>query len=472
MVKHLPDPLRERVQSALLNQGQRICLRQTLTSLRARRANRFADAEEFAQLRMLAKEIKRKALYNLPDLLQQFEENALRNGIAVHWAETAGEANEIIWSLIRKHGGKKIIKGQSVVSEETGLNINLTAKGSRPVETDTGEFIRQLFNEPLAHMVWPICHKSRQDVGRLFEKKLNIPYTDDIELLCRSAQKILRGHFREANIGISGVNFAVAASGALVLVENEGSTRMCSTLPDMHIAIMGLEKVISDFVDLPPLLRLFSGSATGQLAAAHTSIIKGPRGTEERDGPRQVHLVILDNGRSRILADRELRQTLQCIHCGACMNYCPVFERIGGQAYGSVYPGPIGAVLWPQIQGLHRQGELPFLSTLCGACAQVCPVGIPLHFLLERLRDEAHTSKGVVRGSGSLKNLRERFVWRIWEFSHTKPLLNKLTGGLLGKVLRFSPRMGALRAWTSCRSKPRFALKTLHQLLRKKRGRK
>ena len=472
MSKRLSNPLRERVQAALLNQGQRASLKRVMSGLRAKREKRFEDLDEFARLRETAREIKRKALYDLPDLLQRFEENAVKNGIVVHWAEAAGEANEIIWSLVRKHGGKKIIKGKSMVSEETGLNINLTAKGARPVETDTGEFIRQLFNEPPAHIILPICHKTSQDVGRLFEKKLNIPYTDDIERLCRGARTVLRGHFREADIGISGVNFAVASSGALVLAENEGNVRMCSTMPDMHIAIMGLENVIPDFADLPPLLRLLSGSATGQLAPVYTSVVRGPRGTAEKDGPKEVHLIILDNGRSRILADRELRQTLQCIRCGACMNYCPVFERIGGQAYGSVYPGPIGSVWWPQIQGLHRQSELPFLSTLCGACADVCPMGIPLPGLLERLRDEAHTSKGVVRGSGSSKNPRESAFWKVWELLHTKPLLNKLTGKLTGKLLRLSPRMGALRAWTICRTKPRFARRTLHQILRKKRGRK
>ncbi len=472
MSKRLPDPLRERIQAALLNEEQRACRKRVLADFRSRREERFADAAEFARLRAMAREIKRRALHMLPDLLQQFEENAAKNGIMVHWAETAGEANEIIWTLIRKHGGKKIIKGKSMVSEETGLNINLTAKGARPVETETGEFIRQLCNEPPAHVVSSICHKSRQDVGRLFEKKLNSPYTDDIDRLCQSAQKVLRGHFREADIGISGVNFAVASSGALVLVENEGNVRMSSTLPDMHIALMSLEKVIPDFSDLPPLLLLLSGSATGQRAPAYVSVIRGPRGAQEKDGPRQVHLVILDNGRSRILADRELRQALQCIRCGACMNYCPVFGRIGGQAYGSPYPGPIGSVLWPQIQGLHRRGDLPFLSTLCGACAEACPAGIPLQSLLERLRDEAHTSQGVVRGSGSARRPGESVFWRIWELSHTRPVLNTLTGGILGKFLRFAPRLGSLRAWTICRSKPRFARKNLHQMLRKRRNQK
>lgn len=472
MSKRLPNPLRESVLTALLNQGQRACLKQVMSGLRAKREACFSDSSEFAHLRDIAREIKRKALYNLPGLLQQFEENAVKNGIVVHWAETAGEANEIIWNLVRKHGGKKIIKSKSMFSEETGLNINLTAKGARPVETETGEFIRQLFNESPAHILFPVCQKTRQEVGRLFEKKLNIPYTDDITSLCCSAQKVLRGHFREADIGISGVNFAIAASGAFVLVENEGNVRMCSTMPDMHIALMGLEKVIPSFTDLPPLLRLLSCSATGQLAPTYVSIVRGPRGTEEKDGPRHVHVIILDNGRSRILADKELRQILQCIRCGACMNYCPVFTRIGGQAYGSPYPGPLGAVLWPQIQGLHRQGELPFLSTLCGACAQVCPVGIPLKALLERLRDEAHTSKGVVRGSGNAGSPQQSAFWRVWALLHTNPVLNRLTGRFMGTFLRFSPCMGALRAWTSCRVKPRFARKTLHQILRKKRGKK
>jgi L-lactate dehydrogenase complex protein LldF len=266
------------------------------------------------------------------------------------------------------------------------------------------------------------------------------------------------------------VNFAVAETGTLCLVENEGNGRMCTTVPPVHIAVMGIEKVIEKLEELPPLLRLLTGSATGQRITTYVNLITSPRKPEERDGPSEVHLLLLDNGRSRIYADPELRQTLYCIRCGTCLNHCPVYTRLGGHAYGFVYPGPIGKILTPQIEGLRAAGDLPTASTLCNACEEVCPVRIPLPGLIRRMRNESRdaSAAAVVPGHGCQRNPMETLAWKAWASVKTHPALNRLALKLAGRFGHRLPPVGPLKAWTRVRSRPRFAPKSLHELARKK----
>jgi L-lactate dehydrogenase complex protein LldF len=358
------------------------------------------------------------------------------------------------------------------VSEEMHLNQYLQKKGIEAIETDLGEFIIQLDGEPPSHIIVPAVHKNKDQIAKTFHEKIpGAPYTEVVEELNSIARKNLRQKFFEGQIGLSGVNFAVAETGTLCLVENEGNGRMCTTVPPVHIAVMGIEKVVERMEEVPPLLRLLTGSATGQLITTYVNMITSPRKPGEKDGPKEVHLVLLDNGRSKILADAELRQTLYCIRCGTCLNHCPVYTRLGGHAYGFVYPGPIGEILTPQIEGLDAAGELATASTLCNACEEVCPVMIPIPRLIRRMRTESYAknSSGTVKGHGCKANFLESTAWTLWAKMNTIPWLNSLNSRMLGLLGGLLPKAGPLKAWMSVRSKPKFAAKSLHQRV-KERG--
>jgi len=336
----------------------------------------------------------------LPELLEQLETRCTENGIQVHWAETGESANRIVLEILNRHDATRLVKGKSMVSEEMHLNRFLKENGIEALETDLGEFIIQLEGETPSHIIVPAVHKNKDEVARIFHQKIpGAPYTEKVEELNAIARQTLRQKFREGEVGLSGVNFAVAETGTLCLVENEGNGRMCTTLPPVHIAVMGIEKVVEKLEEVPPLLRLLTGSATGQIITTYFNLITSPRKEAERDGPREVHLILLDNGRSQIFADPDLRQTLYCIRCGTCLNHCPVYTRLGGHAYGFVYPGPIGKILTPQLEGLQAAGELATASTLCNACEEVCPVKIPLPDLIRRMRPprSADTEPSAIR---------------------------------------------------------------------------
>ncbi len=434
--------------------------------LRAKRLALFADTEELARLRATGQAIKARILSRLPQLLERLEAACIQNGITVHWAETAGEANRIVLDILNAHGATTVVKGKSMVSEEMGLNAFLEARGIETLETDLGEYIIQLAKEPPSHILAPAIHKSKQQVAALFREHIpGAPYTEVVEELNALARKTLREKFRTAQAGISGVNFAVAETGTLVLVENEGNGRMCTHVPPLHIALMGIEKVVERLDDLPPLMRLLTGSATGQLLSTYINFISGPRGAQEKDGPRQVHLVLLDNGRSRMRADRELARSLGCIRCGACLNNCPVYVRVGGHAYGSVYPGPIGSVLTPQMEGLDHKGDLAGASSLCGACEEVCPVKLPLAGLLRRLRNEAQAGpgRGVVKGYGCKRSLWERLAWKAWMLLETRPAMKDALLRMHAALGGWMPPVGPIKAWTSVRTAPRLAAKSLRR---------
>ncbi|RJQ65360.1 MAG: iron-sulfur cluster-binding protein [Desulfobacteraceae bacterium] len=464
-----PFDFKKNIDKALSDRQLRKNLRSAMDMLVAKRKAVFPDTDRLERLRHAGNAIRRNALNKLPQLLQQLEAKCAENGIRVHWAETTAQANQIVLAILRAHDARQLVKGKSMVSEEMHLNHFLEDHGIEAIETDLGEFIIQLGHETPSHIIVPAIHKNKDEVARLFHEKIpDTPYTENVEELTAIARNTLRKRFAEAKVGLSGVNMAVAETGTLVLVENEGNGRMCTTVPDVHVAVMGIEKVVENLCDVPPLLQLLTGSATGQIITTYVNMITSPRKSGEKDGPREVHLVLLDNGRSRILSDPQFRQTLLCIRCGTCLNHCPVYIRIGGHAYGHVYPGPIGKILTPLTEGLERTGELPTASSLCGACAEVCPVKIPIPDLLRRLRLESmhENTCGVVAGAGFRKSLAETLIWKGWALANVHPLWNRIGVKAAGWMGARLPRVGPLKQWTRVRKAPRVALKTLHERVR------
>lgn len=458
------------VEKALANRQLRANFRFAMGNMIEKRKALFSDPVELEALRAAGQAIRQRALSRLPELLDQLEANCTRNGIQVHWAETSEEANQEVLAILKSHGATRTVKGKSMVSEEMHLNAFLARHGIEAMETDFGEFIIQLTCETPSHIIVPAIHKNRDQIARVFQQKIpGTPYTEKVEELNAVARKTLRTKFFQGEVGLSGVNMAVAETGTLCLVENEGNGRMCTTVPPVHIAVMGIEKVVEKLADVPPILRLLTGSATGQLITTYFNMITSPRREGEKDGPREVHLIILDNGRSRILADPELRQTLQCIRCGACLNHCPVYTRTGGHAYGFVYPGPIGKILTPQLEGLDRAGEHPFASSLCNACEEVCPVKIPIPLLLRRLRQESYCTGADcrVKGHGRKDNAVERLAWKTWALVNSVPILNAAGARLAGLFGPLLPVAGPLKAWTRSRSVPRFARQSLHDRVKR-----
>ncbi len=343
--------------------------------LRQQALKQMADPEA---ARRQARTVKDQALSDLPRLLQTLERRVEEAGGVVHWARDGVEARSIISDLAREHNVRRIVKGKSMMTEEIGLNEELAAQNFEVWETDLGEFIVQLAGEGPSHIIAPAVHKNRQEIGRLFAEKLGVAYTEKPQELTLIARRVLRQKFLTADMGLTGVNAAVAETGTVVLFENEGNIRLTTTLPRIHVALMGLEKVVATWDDLKALISLLPQSASGQQIASYVTFITGPRKKGEPDGAEEFHLIILDNGRSDILADPERREILRCLRCGACLNVCPVYQHVGGFSYGWVYSGPLGAVLTPQLLEPGRAPDLPFASTLCGACAEVCPVMIDL----------------------------------------------------------------------------------------------
>lgn len=357
----------------------------------------FGDALE--ALRENASSIRNESLDRLQELLTQFESIAQAHGMHVHWAESSSEARSHVAAILasRAQPGELIAKGKSMATEEIHLNAHLESLGYVPIETDLGEFVVQLDGDTPSHIVTPIIHKSRFDVAELFAQKGIGPYSEDPEELTMQARKHLRKTFQQAAVGISGANFLVAETGQLVIVENEGNNRFSTTAPRTHIAVVGIEKVIARLSDLAPLLRLLALSSTGQQLTTYTHFIGGPKGQDSPDGPEEVHVILLDNGRTRAL-NGPCRDILKCIRCGACLNVCPVYRAASGHAYQHVYPGPMGAVWVPATQGEQAYGDVAFASTLCGACDSVCPVRIPLSQLLVKLRHQSLEANSPYQG--------------------------------------------------------------------------
>lgn len=344
-----------------------------------------AEFPDYDTERDTARQIKETAIQHLDELLIELKNRLEANGCKVFVAADAAEARDYIVEAARRRGARRVVKGKSMTTEEIELNPALTAAGIDPVETDLGEYIVQLRRETPSHIITPAIHLSREDIGQLFAAKLGIEYTPEPEQLTAAARERLRSIFLSAEMGVTGANFAIAETGTLVLVENEGNGRFSSTLPETLVVLMGIEKVIPKLADLSHFLEVLARTATGQKLTCYTNFIHGPRRDDELDGPREVHVVMIDNGRSRMLADPVLREALYCLRCGACLNVCPVYRRIGGHAYGVPYSGPIGSIVGPSLFGAAA-AHLPFASTLCGACRDICPVKIDIPRILLHLR--------------------------------------------------------------------------------------
>ena len=463
----MSSPFRLRVEENLAKSEIRANFYRAMDGLMTRRLDQFPDKAELERLRTHSMAIRANALSKLPELLEQLEANLTRNGIHVHWAETPEQANQIVLSIMQRHNAQSMIKGKSMVSEEMGLNHFLEEHGIEALESDLGEFIIQLDHETPSHIIMPAIHKNRLQIAKLFHDKFpDIPYTEDVDELTQTARRILRDKFYAAPVGLSGVNFMVAETGTLCLVENEGNGRMSTTAPPVHIAVTGIEKVVESLRDVPPLLSILTRSATGQPITTYFNMISSPRKTGEKDGPEEVHLVLLDNGRSNIYSDPELLATLRCIRCGACINHCPVYVRIGGHSYGTVYPGPIGTILEPQKAGLNVHGELTQASTLCGACGEVCPVRIPIPSIINRLRYDAvrKDSDTHTVGAGSRRTMGEAATWQAWAWAATHPSVYHTGSKFATRLKGMIP--SNLGAWTSVRTAPVIAASTLHERLK------
>lgn len=464
---HPVDDFKQRSLGVLNDPAQRKNFRGAMDFLQSKRKGQFPDKEERESLRELGAAIRRYSLAHLPRLLEQLETNLTAQGVQVHWAQTPAEANQIALAIARRTGAKSIVKGKSMVSEEIGFNHAMAEAGIEAFESDMGEYIVQLAGEAPSHIIMPAIHKTRQQIAELFAREIpGVPYTDDVDGLIRIGRRVLRSKFAEAEIGLSGVNFAVAETGTLCLVENEGNGRMCTTVPRIHIAITGIEKVVEKLEHLPPLLSLLSRSATGQPVTTYVNLISGPRKAHQLDGPEEVHLILLDNGRTQAYADEQLRATLQCIRCGACMNHCPVYARIGGHAYGTTYPGPIGAIISPHLLGLDSTYPLAFASTLCGACVEVCPVKIPITDILVRLRNEAmaRPEEASLRGSGAARSVIGIAIWAVWSQIYGRLGMYRLASWFMSRGRALSPTEQG--AWTRSRTPLIPAPKRLRDLLK------
>lgn len=341
-----------------------------------------AEIANWEEWREKANAVKREIIDDLWTYLDQFQKNAEKRGIKVLRAKDGAEANQLAEKIARDHQVKSIVKSKSMLTEEIEFNPHMIAAGFEVIETDLGEYILQIGDQAPSHLTGPAVHLSRLEIAQLFHEKLGIPYSDDATHLTNTARDILRDKFLNADMGVTGANFGIIENGTIAVVENEGNARMCLSLPNVHVAIMGIERMIPAVEDLGYFLPLLCRSGTGQKLTSFISMIDGPRRADAYDGPEHVYYILVDNGRSSFLDDPHLKEALYCIRCGACYNSCPVYQNIGGHAYGWVYQGPIGAVITPQLLGLEKAGDLPFASSLCGSCTEVCPVKIPLHHLL------------------------------------------------------------------------------------------
>ena len=371
----------------LQNVQLRANLRNATDTIRAKRAHVVGELPDWENLRTAGRAIKEDVLANLGQYLEQFEAEVTAAGGEVHWARNASEANAVVAAVAQRHGARDVVKVKSLTTDEIGLNTALRDAGIEALETDLAELILQLDGDWSSHILVPAIHRNRREIRDLFARTIAPGITsDDPRDLAEASRLYLRERFLSARVGVSGANFGIAETGTLCVVESEGNGRMCTTLPPVLVSILGIEKLLPRFADLGVMLQLLPRSSTGERMNPYTSLWTG---VTDGDGPEELHVVLLDNGRTRVLADEVGRQALHCIRCSACLNVCPVYSRTGGHAYGSVYPGPIGAILTPQLIGIENAASLPFASSLCGACYEVCPVKIDIPRVLVHLRAKA-----------------------------------------------------------------------------------
>jgi L-lactate dehydrogenase complex protein LldF len=433
--------------TALANPQLRRNLANATGTIRAKRAAAVGELPDWSELRDAGAAIKARALASLPEQLEALEAAVQAAGGMVHWAADAREANEIVVAIARRHEVREVVKVKSMVTEEIRLNDALARAGVRAVETDLAELIIQLAGDRPSHILVPAVHYGRAEIRALFESTIAVGETipDDPRAIADVARRYLRRRFLEAPMAVSGANFAVAATGTVCVVESEGNGRFCLTLPRVLVTVIGIEKVIPEWRDLEVMLQLLPRSATGERMNPYTSLWTG---VHAGDGPEEFHLVLLDGGRTRVLADELGRDALRCIRCSACLNVCPVYSRTGGHAYDSVYPGPIGAVLSPQLFGFERAGTLPWASSLCGACYEVCPVKIDIPSLLVHLRERiTHETSGHQKERALMRVLAGVFGSRRAYAAAQR--VARLPNGLAGRVAS-----GPLGRWKASRDLP------------------
>lgn len=448
------------VKEAQANPQLQAALVRLTDTLMAGNRRGYAALADSDKLRDHAKRIKEHTLSHLDKYLEQLEASVQRLGGKVHWAADAEEARAIIVEIARSSNCKHAVKSKSMTTEEIHLNPALEAAGIEVTESDFGEFIIQLAHERPSHLVAPAVHHTRESICDILSKHVGKRLPDDAESLALTGRRLLRDKFHAADLGISGANFAVAETGTIALVTNEGNGRLTTTWPRVHVALMGMEKVIPRIEDLPVFLKLLARAATGQTLSVYTTIITGPRKAGELDGPEEFHLVLLDNGRSKVLAT-PFRESLQCIRCGACLNACPVYRRIGGHAYGGVYSGPIGSILTPLYDSVALNPHLPHASSLCGACVSACPVKINIPHMLIGLRELQHEHK---------HNRAEDLAYRLWKEVLRRPWLYRLALRFARLTLRPLSRNGWLRklpgpgaGWTAARDFPAPAARSFRE---------
>lgn len=431
-----------------------------------KRADVAAKLPEFEALRDAARDIKNHTLEHLDLYLERYEEKVTESGGKVHWCASAADARAAISSICAAAGAKTVTKGKSMISEEIALNDHLEKDGLTVVETDLGEYIIQLRKEPPSHIIAPAVHLSRDQVEADFRRvHRELPEDRNLtepESLVAEARSILRQKYLDANVGITGANFLIAETGSSIIVTNEGNGDLTQSLPKVHIVIASLEKVVPTLEDATAILRVLARSATGQEFTSYTTLSTGPKRAEDLDGPEEYHVILLDNGRSKMLGT-EFQEMLRCIRCGACMNHCPVYHSVGGHSYGWVYPGPMGAVLTPSLIGVEESGHLPNASTFCGRCESVCPMRIPLPKMMRHWRErefEKHLSPATVRQGLSF-----------WRFFATRPALYQFATGMAARVLRAMAgskgrlsRLPLAGGWTKYRDFPAPEGKTFQQL--------
>ena len=468
----LHAPFATRVTAALENPHLKTALSRATSRMTLNRTTAMA-AIDGELLRDQVRQMKEDVIARLPELLEQLESNIVANGGQVHWARDAKEANQIILDIARRGNVEKVIKAKSMATEEIHLNLMLETAGISAIETDLGEYIIQLNKEPPSHIVAPVIHRRLEDIAQIMQEKLDMPPTLDPEVMCALAREMLRKEFLTADMGVSGCNFAIAETGSICTVTNEGNGRMTSGLPRIYVAVMGLEKLVPTVEDAFLQYQALCRSATGQSTTVYLSMTSRPRQLGDVEGPEEFHVVILDNGRSEML-EKGYGEALMCIRCGACLNVCPVYREVGGHAYGSTYSGPIGAVITPLLH-LHVTDEhkLPYASTLCGACREACPVKIDLPRLLLDLRDDAVQGGesswfDKVAMQGFVKTMQSRALYE--NAGKLASLGSNVLASLSGGNIKFMPP--PLNAWTQSRDFPPFAKRSFRQLWRERSGRR